>query len=122
MLKRLDDPTKGMAVADIIIESPEMGVPDAQGNLPHPDCIRVGVWVLLTEVAEAIGDVRSKFDLPPLFEHKHLLNEIDEIYEQVKEAKRKIGPFAVYIPGRENQREGLEGSGLRGRWKQVAAN
>lgn len=107
ILKRIDA-EPGCAIADIKIED-------------GADCIKVGVWTLLLDVGKDLVDVRSFFDLPPEFAHKHLLNEIDEIAEQIKDARRRAGPFAVFNPSRENYREALSGTGLRGRWSNHGA-
>lgn len=102
ILKRLGK-EPGTAVADILVED-------------HGDHIKVGVWVLLEDTVQLAGliDIRARFDLPAEFEHSHLLNEIDEIAEACKEARRKAG-IALLIAG-PGKREPLTGTGLRGRW------
>ena len=56
----------------------------------------------------------SRFELPIPFEHGHLLEEIDEIAEQYKAARKAHfghGSGLILTPERQ-----LQGSGLRGRW------
>lgn len=69
--------------------------------------IRVGVMIKLGETIL----LRSKFDLPDPFEHGHLLNEVDEIAEKCKEARK--GFFTSSLVARERK---LNGTGMRGRW------
>lgn len=57
---------------------------------------------------------RSRFDLPIPFEHGHLIEEIDEIAEQFKAARKAhfgSGSGLILTPERQ-----LQGRGLRGRW------
>lgn len=102
ILKRLDL-EKGVMVFDIKIEQ-------------KADCIAVGVWAGILDAGKDIIDTRSFFDLPPEFEHKHLLNEIDEICEQIKESRKHAGLFAVFDASKSHIREPVKGTGLRGRW------
>lgn len=102
ILKRLDL-EKGVIVFDLKIEQKD-------------DCIAVGVWSGIMDGGQDIIDARSFFDLPLEFTHKHLLNEIDEIAEQIKECRKKAGPFAVFNPEKASIREAVKGTGLRGRW------
>jgi hypothetical protein len=56
----------------------------------------------------------SRFDLPIPFEHGHLIEEIDEIAEQFKAARKAHfgnGSGLILTPERQ-----LQGTGLRGRW------
>lgn len=55
--------------------------------------------------------VKSQFDLPELFEHAHVIDEIDQIAEHVKLARRTA--FAVQ-PG---ERIEMKGTGRRGLWR-----
>lgn len=63
----------------------------------------------------ALLEVRSVFHLPDPFEHGHLLNEIDEIAEQMKTARRRF--FEDGCPAMGSERRELLGSGLRGHWQ-----
>ena len=105
ILKRLDAET-GVAIADIKIEN-------------TTECVKVGVWAILTDIGE-VGDVKSFFDLPPEFEHKHLINEIDQVAEHIKVARKQLGPFALFNPGNQH-REMVLGTGLRGLWSKHGA-
>ena len=69
--------------------------------------IRVGV---LIELGKTIL-LTSKFDLPDPFEHGHLLNQVDEIAEQCKQARK--GFFVNPLMERERK---LTGTGMRGAW------
>lgn len=108
ILKRLDDKKLGLAIADIIVKQAD------------DKSIHVGVWIVLADIATAdhIPDVRAFFDLPEQFRLRQVHNEIDEIAEGCKEAKRKAGiGRIVWQPGAEQKREPLKGTGLRGRWR-----
>lgn len=69
--------------------------------------VRVGVMI---ELGKTIL-LRAKFDLPDPFEHGHLLNEVDEIAEKCKEARK--GFFTSPLSAQERK---LSGTGMRGRW------
>lgn len=105
ILKRIDA-ERGCSVADLRIED-------------RTDHIAVGVLVIIDDAISELGliDVRAFFDLPSEFDHAHLLNEIDEIAEACKKARRKAGIGIRYKPDFINYREGLPGTGLRGNWK-----
>lgn len=73
--------------------------------------IAVGV---LAELDNGGPLCRSRFELPNPFEHGHLIEEIDEIAEQFKAARKAhfgTGSGLILTPERQ-----LQGSGLRGRW------
>lgn len=74
------------------------------------DCIGVGV---LAKLGNTII-TSSQFQLPLVFEHSHLLNEIDEIAEHIKDARRDF--FTAALPVSEVRK--IAGTGLRGRWAQ----
>jgi hypothetical protein len=63
--------------------------------------------------------LRSRFDLPPLFELRHVHNEIDEIAEQYKAARADFWKHGRVLPAEMPERE-MSGTGLRGRWTQHA--
>lgn len=112
ILKRLDR-EPGVAVADIQAKDAR----DKDGK----SYLQVGVWMVLTDTEQESGlvDLRGFFDLPPEFEIAHLHNEIDEIAEQCKAARLKAGIGRIlFVPGKEQKREALAGTGLRGRWPQ----
>lgn len=109
--KRLHEPGK-TEIADIKI----VNQPDAKP--PH---IQVGIWFILKDRIghEGLVDPRSHFDLPAEFNRGHLLNEIDQISEQLKEVRRKTSIGAlVFKPGASQPRETVKGTGLRGLWPQ----
>jgi hypothetical protein len=82
--------------------------------------IHVEVFATLTG-GPVINDnetpIVSMFELPVPFEHAHLLNEIDEIAEHLKQVRRDLwlprGGRAVYVPITT-----IAGTGLRGGWRQ----
>lgn len=96
----------GVAIADIKIED-------------RPDCIRVGVWLLRVDLPteDGIVDTRSWFELPKQFYLRDLHNQIDEVAEQSKIAKREAGLKIIHRPGLEAMRKDIIGTGLRGSWK-----
>ena len=81
-----------------------------------PDGVRVNVWLLDSRHIQTAGllDIQGQFDLPEQFQHSHLLNELDEIAEGVKEARRKTG-IAILVAA-PTYRQPVKGTGLRGRW------
>lgn len=86
-----------------------------------PSHIQVGVWFILMDRLnhEGLVDPRSFFDLPAEFSRSHILNEVDQIAEQLKEVRRKTSIGAlIYRPGMEQPREMTKGTGLRGLWPQ----
>lgn len=95
MTKRLDK-ERGLKVIDIFT---------GRGQ----DCIRVGVLLAL----DGLLQIRSAFELPPEFDYKHLHNEIDQIAEQCKEARRDYWSRAR--PERVDNVL-LTGTGARGLW------
>lgn len=81
----------------------------------HKAHIAVGVLWDVNDVV--IGD--SIFHLPPSFEIGHIHNEVDEIAEQCKEAKRT---FALRLAGLSDDYTlsdviKAKGTGERGNWK-----
>lgn len=106
--KRIHDKGK-TEIADIqVINKPD-------DSPPH---IQVGVWCILKDRIqhEGLVDTRSFFDLPAEFDHKHLLNEIDEVSEQIKEARRQTAASRLLQAGIDLFRKATKGTGLRGRW------
>jgi len=124
MLTYDDNPTIRNAIMRRLSQEPGVDIVDIQiTNKPDasPPHIQVGVWTLLRDRVDAEGliDPRSFFDLPAEFSHSHLLNEIDEIAEQIKEIRRKtkMGRL-IWNPLAILKRETVKGTGLRGRWPQ----
>ncbi len=101
IMKRLDKEA-GVRVLNIAVKE-------------HPQHIAVGVeWMVHDKVHGC-----STFHLPPSFEIDHIYNEVDEIAEGCKEAKRK---FALHLagldqPGAISERYTAKGTGERGNWK-----
>lgn len=116
----------GVRIADILTldmtkEKSSLELPAGwEGLKPSADPhIQVGIWwIILDRVnMEGLIDGRSFFDLPPIFEHSHLVNEIDEICEQVKIVRKETGGGAIlYRPGAQRDRKAVLGTGFRGRW------
>jgi hypothetical protein len=81
------------------------------------DSIRVGVW---TDLDDTIYTT-SIFELPLEFDIAHVRNEVDQIAEQLKAARRDHFGRTLrgqrLAPGIGAQ---LAGTGLRGLWKQHA--
>lgn len=79
--------------------------------------IVVGVWLSLKDTVsdEGILNVWSFFELPEQFDIRHLHNEIDEVAESTKTARRDAGLSVIWQPGKSG-REITTGTGLRGRW------
>ncbi len=75
-----------------------------------PPFLAVGVTVEL-----GLGmDVTSVFHVPSQFEHGHLMNELDEIAEKVKEARAHFFRNGMDFSGKRVE---LKGTGHRGHWK-----
>jgi hypothetical protein len=87
--------------------------------LAIPAHMTVDLWWILRDMVQDTGliDGRSGFDLPSKFDHKHLVNEIDEVSEQMKEVRRRstLGRI-LWEPGKSHVRQPVKGTGLRGRW------
>ena len=76
--------------------------------------IEVNLNIMLGWVSDRVFTVDSTFDLPDPFEHGHLLDEIDQVAEQVKAARKEFwGRGAGVILSPEVQ---LAGTGRRGLW------
>jgi hypothetical protein len=90
----------GVAICDIRVASHDYGA-----------VLRVGIMALLD--GEAIV-TRSLFELPNPFELGHLHDEIDEIAEQYKAARKAhYGRGGAPMVSPEKH---LAGTGMRGRW------
>lgn len=96
ILKRLDK-ERGVKICDMPMHAAE-------------DCIAVGILALLDDKLV----VRSRFDLRPQWQLADLHNEIDEVAEQYKAARRDYWGRGRVLGTPEVQ---LAGSGTRGRWK-----
>ena len=107
MLTADDTPTIRFAILRRLDQEPGVKVCEVKFQ-QHHDCLSVG---LLATLGDSII-TRSRFDLPLHFEHSHLINEIDEIAEQYKVARRDF-----FTAGRAvSEEKTLDGTGLRGRW------
>jgi len=76
--------------------------------LAREDFIRV---VVLTGLGVTVPGINSEFHLPDPFEHGHLVNEIDEIAESLKEVRR--GAFTSPLMAGVRR---VKGTGVRGGW------
>jgi hypothetical protein len=73
----------------------------------------IGVAILATFSGAGEGIIAdAKFELPDPFEHGHLLDELDEVAESWKTARRDH--FLAALP--VSERKFLPGTGMRGRW------
>lgn len=111
----------GLDIVDIQIKEVKKGdvvTREGQSTFAPDDHIAVGVWLILTDRTheEGIPDTRSFFDLPPEFSIWQVHNEIDEIVEASKKARKLAGLKLIWTPKRDGQREPIIGTGLRGRW------
>lgn len=114
MLSFADYPTIKHAIMKRLDKEPGVDVLEIR-ILKRKDCIAVGVhtWV------DKRLDPKSFFDLPPEFDYRLLHDEIDEIAEQIKAARKDyFGKGIVIMP--VNTRRQLAGNGLRGNWKKYA--
>lgn len=96
-IRRRLDTERGVAICEILTQ-------------PCATHITVGVLAQI----DGVVIVKSMFDLPLPFELGHLHNEIDEIAESMKAARRDYlarGGHFLYVPETK-----LPGTGLRGRW------
>ncbi len=102
----------GVAIADLKIE---------QADEDGRKYIAVGVYLILTDrmTYGGVMDVKAFFDLPSEFEMRQVNNEIDEIAESIKAAKRAAGLRVLYQPEKKKYRELLPGTGRRGSWNGV---
>lgn len=108
MLTADDTPTIRFAITRRLDAEPGVRVAEIR-FWRDDDCLKVG---LLATLGESII-TRSRFDLPLRFEIGHLHNEIDEIAEQYKLARRDF--FTAELPVSEEKE--LPGTGLRGNWR-----
>lgn len=101
IMKRLDK-EPGVRVVDIKVKE-------------HPKHIAVGVEWMMHDLVHGT----SIFHLPPSFEINHIYNEVDEIAEGCKEAKRKFALHLAGMPdkGAVSERYTAKGTGERGNWK-----
>lgn len=103
LMRRLDN-ERGVSVLEIKV-------------VGHKHHIAVG---LLLHVDDKVL-VKSVFDLPPIFELKHVHNEADEIAEGCKEARRRLQFTGAYLPelGAVSEVFAARGTGRRGRWSEL---
>lgn len=98
--RRLDD-EPGVEVLEVLVK----GHDDAD-----PPYVAIGIHILLGKSLQ----VRSRIDMPRVFHHGDLLNQIDEVAEQCKEARADFWRRGRILAGHEKE---LKGSGLRGHWR-----
>lgn len=110
IIRRIDPPKgkkgeRGLKVCEVKIE-PHL--------LQNPPFIAVGVLIAVD--SEHDGPiVRGVFHLPAVFEHAHLINEIDEIVDRAKGARIDIKVNGKLM--RLGEQRTMLGTGLRGRWQ-----
>lgn len=85
-------------------------------NRPDDDPTHIRVAVI-TELGRLIPPLKSRFDLPAIFDHSQLYNEIDEIAESYKKVRLSFFRNGPPPPGLEIE---IGGRGVRGNWKQFA--
>jgi len=112
MLTYENEPTIRFALLRRLDQEPGVKVCEIK-VIPHlteqPPFIAVGVLVKLGELLTT----RSIFHLPAEFDHRHLVNEIDEIAEQYRAARKAYFRNGMVMTTPEKQ---LLGNGLRGNW------
>lgn len=114
MLTYDDTPTIRNAILKRLDTEPGVQVRDLK-IAPHlreaPPFIAVGILATIDN-----GPIlRSVFHLPSVWEHRHLLNEIDQIAEQYKAARKDhFGRGFGLIVTPEKQ---MLGTGFRGLWE-----
>ena len=120
MLTYEDAPTIRNAILKRLGKEPGVAIADIYIAEAGDKAIQVGIWLIRTDVPTEDGllDTKSTFELPPTFEHKALLNQIDEVAEQSKIAKKQYGVGKIlWTPEAERNRHSVLGTGLRGAWK-----
>lgn len=112
MLTHADEPTIRFALNRRLDKEPGTRVGEIKCT-PHlkaePPYTQVEAEIYLNSTLT----VRTAFHLPEPFEHRHLLNEIDEIAESCKRARLDFWKQGQSMMGAHNE---LPGTGLRGRW------
>ena len=109
ILKRLDR-ERGVEIHDLLIRPKHDAIIEGRRVMTS---IAVGILATLDHALV----IKSRFDLPPSFDYRHLHNEIDEIAEQYKSARRDFWAHGRVLPKGQVERE-MSGTGLRGRWAQ----
>lgn len=121
IMRRLEK-EPGVAIADLVIKEVKKGDKITRTGVEleaQDDHIAVGVWIIIMDRVQDEGliDARSFFDLKPQFELRQVHNEVDEIAEQIKAARRQAGVGRLlWRPGMERERHDVLGTGRRGRW------
>ncbi len=112
MLTYENAPTIRHAIMKRLDVEPGVEICDLQIH-KHDDHIHVGILALLSQAIIT----RSHFHLPLSFELRHVHNEIDEIAEQYRSARKDF--FQTSNAGLIHIAEKTAlGTGLRGRWAQ----
>lgn len=116
LMRRLDA-EPGVRVLEVKVHEHKRNI-DAVGILrrkPIEPYITVG---LLLHVDDKVL-LEAIFDLPAQFKLAHVVNEADEIAEQCKEARRKLGMTGPSFPGLGARSEiyQAKGTGRRGNWR-----
>lgn len=111
MLTCEDAPTIRFAINRRMDKEPGVRVGEIK-IAPHPKAFPPYIQVEAELYLGATLTVRSAFHLPAEFEHRHLLNEIDEMAEACKVAR-----LDFWRQGQAKLGSHLPGTGLRGRWR-----
>lgn len=118
MLSYEDQPTIRHAIINRIGKEPGVKIADLR-VVKHDDCIGVGVYTVIQHpVTLDILGIKSFFDLPPQFDYRQLHDEIDEVAEEIKQARKEtFGAHGLYLAQKRGR---IEGNGLRGNWRKYA--
>ena len=106
LMKRLPK-EPGITVVDIVITK-------------RPDCIFVGIDAEIDANSDAALITRSKFELPRWFDYQHLHDEIDQVCEQFKAARKQHHGRALAGQVVQSAEIALAGTGRRGLWRKYA--
>lgn len=117
MLTVHDTPTIRNAIMKRLDREPFLDSVNVTFRKYPGDHIEVECDIHVCWIGDRLFQVISTFDLPDPFEHSHLLNEIDQVAEGVKAARRDF--FGRSLGGLIiKPHVQLAGTGRRGLWKQ----